>query len=164
MPGSILQINVSRGGVLKRPIPEAEVTILGIVGDACAHPAIHGGRRQALLLITSEGIEELTKLGFPLFPGALGENLTTRGLDRRTLRTGQRYRVGNVIVEITKIRSPCDTLNIYGAGIQAALYDKQVKAGDPTSHRWGLSGFYTSVLQPGRIRMGDPISLLEELA
>jgi MOSC domain-containing protein YiiM len=164
MSGSILQINVSRGGVPKRAIPEAEVNTLGIVGDACAHPAIHGGPRQALLLITSEGIEELTALGFPLFHGALGENLTTRGLDRRTLRVGQRHRIGNVIVEITKVRVPCDTLSVYGAGIQAAMYDKQVKAGDPASSRWGLSGFYTSVLQPGRIRMGDPISLLEELA
>ena len=94
VPASILQINISKGGVPKRPVPEAVVTPLGIDGDLHAHPEIHGGPIKALLLITSEGIEELKNLGFPLFHGALGENLTTCGLDRRTLRIGQRWRIG----------------------------------------------------------------------
>ncbi len=161
---SLLQINVSRGGVPKRPIPEAEVTPLGIAGDLWAHPEIHGGPRQRLLLITSEGIDELIALGFPLFYGALGENLTTRGLDRRALRIGQQWRIGEVVIEFTKIRAPCDTLSVYGPGIQQAIYDPQIKAGDPSSSRWGLSGFYAPVIQPGVIRTGDPITLLVERA
>ncbi len=161
---SLLQINVSRGGVPTRPIPEAEVTPLGIAGDLWAHPEIHGGPRQRLLLITSEGIDELIALGFPLFYGALGENLTTRGLDRRALRIGQQWRIGEVVIEFTKIRAPCDTLSVYGPGIQQAIYDPQIKAGDPSSPRWGLSGFYASVIQPGVIRTGDPITLLVERA
>jgi MOSC domain-containing protein YiiM len=159
---SIVQINVSRGGVPKRPIPSGDVTALGIAGDECAHPGIHGGPQQALLLVTSEGIEELSALGFPLYPGALGENLTTLGLDRRGLRIGQRYRIGAIIIELTKVRQPCDQLNIYGTGIQKAVYDAQVQAGDPQSPRWGLSGFYASVVQPGTIRPGDPITLLDQ--
>jgi MOSC domain-containing protein YiiM len=164
MPASLLQINVSRGGIPKRAIAEGDVTPLGVAGDSHAHPHIHGGPLQAILLITSEGIEELTAEGFPLFYGALGENLTTRGLDRRVLRAGQSWRIGQVIVELTKPRGPCDALSVYGAGIQKAVYDAQVKAGDPSSPRWGLSGFNASVLQPGPIRIGDPITLLSELA
>jgi MOSC domain-containing protein YiiM len=160
---SVLQISTSRGGVPKRAIPAGEVTPLGIVGDEHAHPEIHGGLRQALLLVTSEGIEELTALGFPLFSGALGENITTAGLDRCSLRAGQRYRVGAIIVELTQPRAPCDTLNIYGPGIQKAVYDAQVHAGDPHSPRWGLAGFYASVVLPGTIRPGDPIALLDQL-
>lgn len=163
MPGAILQINVSRGGVPKRAIPSGDVTALGIAGDECAHPGIHGGPQQALLLITSEGIAELTALGFPLYPGALGENLTSSGLDRRGLRIGQRYRVGAIIIELTKVREPCAQLNIYGPGIQKAVYDVRVQAGDPHSPRWGLGGFYASVIQPGTIRPGDPITLLDQL-
>jgi len=161
---TLVQINVSRGGVPKRAISSGDVTPLGIAGDECAHPEIHGGPQQALLLITSEGIEELTALGFPLYNGALGENLTTRGLDRRWLRVGQRYRVGAIIIELTQIRQPCDQLNVYGPGIQRAVYDAQVFAGDPQSPLWGLSGFYASVARPGTIRPGDPIILLDELA
>jgi MOSC domain-containing protein YiiM len=153
----IVQIGVSPGGIPKRAISEAEVTPGGILGDAWAHPQIHGGPNQAILLITSEGIDELVSQDFPLFPGALGENVTTRGLDRRSVRVGQRYRVGEVVLEISKRRTPCNTLNVYGVGIQAAIYDAQVQAGDPASPRWGLSGFYASVIRTGLIRVGDSI-------
>jgi MOSC domain-containing protein YiiM len=162
--GSILQINISRGGVPKRSIPEGEVNSLGIIGDEHAHPEFHGGPRQALLLITAEGIDELIAQGFPLFYGALGENITTRGLDRRWMRSGQRYRIGEIMIELTKLRQPCDQLSVYGPGIQRAVYDAPVRAGDIASPRWALGGFYASVMQTGTIRTGDPIELLEELA
>jgi MOSC domain-containing protein YiiM len=160
---SILQINISPGGVPKRPVAEALVTPLGIGGDLHAHPAIHGGPLKALLLITSEGIEELKASGFPLYYGALGENITTRGLDRRALRIGQRWRIGQIVVELTKVRTPCATIEIYGANIKDAIYDQEVKAGDPSSPRWGLSGFYASVVKGGPIWVGDPMVLLDQV-
>src|SRR5215469_7141494 len=100
MTGSIIQINISPGGIPKRSISEATVTAEGIRGDSWAHPDIHGGPNQALLLITAEGIDELVAQGFALFPGALGENLTIRGIDRRALRAGQRFRAGQVFLEL----------------------------------------------------------------
>jgi MOSC domain-containing protein YiiM len=159
MTGTVLQVNVSRGGIPKREIPHGELTAAGIAGDDWRYP-FHGGPRQAVLLITVEGIEELVAHGFPLYPGALGENLTTRGLDRHALRYGQRLRVGGATIELTKMRQPCATLNPYGSGIQAAMYDARVKDGDFASRRWGLSGFYASVVQPGTVRAGDAISLV----
>ncbi|HXR44219.1 MAG TPA: MOSC domain-containing protein [Pseudolysinimonas sp.] len=158
MNGVVLQVNVSKGGIPKTAIPSAEVTERGIDGDAWRFP-FHGGRRQAILLITIEGLEELIAKGFPLFAGALGENLTTRGLDRRALRFGQRLRAGGTEIELTRMRTPCATLNVYGSGIQAAMFDAAVQAGDPASPRWGLSGFYASVVQPGTVRPGDAITL-----
>ncbi len=139
------------------------VTPLGITGDVQAHPEVHGGPRQAILLITSEGIDELKEQGFALYHGALGENLTTLGLNRRSVRIGQRYRIGDILVEITKVRAPCETLNAY-PGVQQAIYDQEVKAGNPASPRWGLSGFYASILRAGTIHPGDPIQLLDETA
>jgi MOSC domain-containing protein YiiM len=162
---SVLQINVSPGGVPKLPIPQGVVTPLGIAGDGHAHPQIHGGPRKAILLITAEGIDELKAQGFPLYHGALGENLTTQGLDRRKIRIGQRYRIGDILLEITKLRQPCDTLSVYGLGrIQKAVYDEAVKAGNPESPRWGLGGFYAAVLRTGTIHPGDPIQLVDETA
>jgi MOSC domain-containing protein YiiM len=143
---------------------EAEVTPLGIAGDVQAHPEFHGGSEQAVLVITAEGIDELKAQGFPLFYGALGENLTTRGIDRRELRIGQRYRVGDVVIELTKLREPCNQLSVYGPGIQQALYDRQIQAGDAASPRWGLGGFYARVIRTGAIRVGAPIQLLDQLA
>ena len=160
IPASVVQVSVSRGGLPKRAIAEADVTAKGVAGDAWANPLIHGGPGQALLVISAEGTDELIGQGFALFHGALGENLTTRGLDRRAWRAGQRYRAGAAVIELTKPRWPCGALNVYGTGILAALYDTQVQANDASSPRWGLSGFYALVVQPGRVRAGDPIALL----
>lgn len=164
MEATILQVNVSPGGLPKRPIAEGHVTPLGIQGDGHRNPQVHGGPRKAVLLITSEGIEELQQSGFPLFYGALGENLTTRGLDRRGVRIGQRYRAGSAILEIVKLRAPCENLNVYGPGIQKAIYDAEVKAGNHASPRWGLSGFYAAVIEPGVVRPGDALRLLDQTA
>src|SRR5207245_4887518 len=100
------------------PVPEGFLTPLGIEGDRCGHPEIHGGPRQAVLLLASETVDELIARGFPLFYGALGENLTTRGLDRRRLRIGQQIRAGGARIEITKVRGPCPALDIYGPTLQ----------------------------------------------
>ena len=158
MTGTVLQVNISRGGIPKQAIPSGDLTAEGVTGDAWRFP-FHGGARQAVLLITMEGIDELVAQGFPLFPGALGENLTTRGLDRRALRFGHRLRVGDATIELTRMRQPCATLNVYGPGVQAAMYDARVVKGDPESPRWGLSGFYASVVEPGTVRPGDTITL-----
>lgn len=161
MGGTIVQVNVGRGGVPKYAVPSARVTPVGIDGDAFAHPQIHGGPRQALLLIAAEVLEELAARGYPVGPGSLGENVTTRGIDPRTMRIGQQYRLGpEVIVELTKVRVPCSTIEVYGSGIEAAIYDRQVKAGDVTSPHWGMSGLYASIIEPGVIRPGDPILLI----
>jgi MOSC domain-containing protein YiiM len=160
--GTVVQVNVSHGGIPKCAIPSGELTATGIAGDAWRYP-FHGGPRQAVLLITLEGIQELVAQGFPLYPGALGENLTTRGLDRRALRFRQRLRVGDATIELTKMRQPCATLDVYGPGVQKAMYDARVVKGDPESPLWGLSGFYASVVEPGTVRPGDAVHVVAEL-
>jgi MOSC domain-containing protein YiiM len=144
-------------------VPEGEIGPQGIAGDDYAHPQVHGGPRQAILLISSEAIAELVAQGYPLYPGALGENITTAGIDRMQWRAGQRWRVGQAIVEFTKLRVPCNQLSVYGPGIQQAVYDQRVNADDSSSPRWAMGGFYASVVQPGIVRPGDPISLLDQL-
>jgi MOSC domain-containing protein YiiM len=161
MTGAVIQVSVSGGGIPKRAIEEGLIAPLGIEGDRQAHPEIHGGPRQALLIISAEGIDDLVTLGFPLFYGALGENITTHGLDRRFWRIGQRWRLGTAIIEFTKLRRPCKTLSVYGPGIQKALYDTRVKADDALSPRWCLGGMYAAVVETGTVRPGDSMSLIE---
>ncbi len=160
MHGTVVQVNRSRGGVPKLPVvDDVFVSERGVDGDDWTHKKYHGGPKQALLLIAQETFDELRPLGYELFSGALGENLTVRGLDRREWRAGQRFRAGGVLLELTKLRVPCSALDPYGKGIQATLYDKLCKAGDPSSPVWARGGFYASVLQPGTVRAGDIISL-----
>src|SRR5215471_9290604 len=137
MRGTVLQVSVSNGGLPKYPVAEAEVNSLGLTSDRHRNNFVHGGPRKAVLLVTSEGIDELTAAGFALYPGALGENITTQGLDRRRMRIGQRYRIGEVILQITKLREPCWNLSVYGNTLSKAVYDSRVDDGDATSPRWG---------------------------
>jgi len=101
---------------------------------------------------------------FPLFFGALGENFTTRGLDFRQLRIGDQLRAGGARLEITKIRTPCSQLDVYGASLGGEIYDPQVRRGDYTSPRWGMSGFYARVTSPGPVATGDIIAVEAMLA
>ena len=161
---TILQLNLSAGGLPKRSVPSSFITPLGLEGDRQAHPAIHGGPWKAVLIIAAETVEELQGRGYPVFFGALGENLTTRGLPIRDLRIGDRLRAGGATLEITVPRGPCLQLDVYGPSIKDAIYDSRVRDLDPTSSRWGMSGFYTKVVEPGPVQAGDIIAVVGTLA
>ena len=161
MTGTIIQVSLSLGGLPKRPVGGGFLGPLGLEGDRYAHPHIHGGPDKAVLIIDAEGIDELAAAGYPVFYGALGENLTTRGLDRRQFRIGQRLRAGGAVLEVTRIRVPCATLDVYGPAIQQEIYDLRVQAGDAESPRWARSGVYARVLVPGPVHTDDIIMLVD---
>jgi MOSC domain-containing protein YiiM len=159
MQGTIVQVSISPGGLPKHSIAEGLVSSLGIAGDVHAHPNIHGGPRKAILIIASEVVDDLIARGYPLFYGALGENLTTRGLAIRDLRTGDQLRAGDALLEITQPRGPCTALHVYGESLKTEIYDARVKALDVSSPRWGMSGLYARVVEPGAVRVNDIIQV-----
>jgi MOSC domain-containing protein YiiM len=55
-------------------------------------------------------------------------------------------------------------MDIYGPTIKQEVYDQRVKALDHTSPRWGMSGFYLSVVDPGPVSTGDIIAVVAQLA
>lgn len=149
--GVVLQVNISAGGVPKRPIERASVSRLGIEGDKHLY-RLHGGPRKALLLMASELIDALAAEGFSVYYGALGENLCTKGLDHLKWRAGQRYWVGSALIELTEARAPCSKLNAYGKGIQKRI----LRAG-------GESGYYAAVLEEGMVQAGDIIRMVDSV-
>ena len=163
MPGAIVQVSISCGGLPKRSVPEGLITSLGLDGDRHAHPGIHGGRDKAILLIASEVVNDLIGRGYPLYYGALGENLTTRGIAIRDLRVGDQLRAGAALLQITAPRGPCSALQVYGPTLKTEIYDDRVKARDAASPRWGMSGFYARVLEGGLVRPDDSIELVASL-
>jgi MOSC domain-containing protein YiiM len=148
----ILQISISPGGVPKTAIARAEACALGIVGDGHRF-RLHGGRDKALLMMASETIDALRAEGWPVFYGALGENLTTAGLDHSTWRSRQRFKIGEVLLELTTPREPCRTLDRYGRGIKKRLREK-----------WGESGFYAAVLEGGVVTPDAIIEIVEPVS
>lgn len=107
-------------------------------------------------LIHSELFEELARHGFAVTPGAMGENLTTRGIDLLGLSRGTRLRLGkDALVELTGLRNPCRQIddNI-GKGATAATLDK---AEDGSLVR--KAGVMAVVLDGGEVQAGDPIEI-----
>jgi len=158
--GTIVQVNTSRGGLPKRAVPGGFISEMGLEGDEHAHAGIHGGPQRAILLASAEIIDDLAGRGYPLFYGALGENLTMLGISIRRLRIGDRLAAGDALLEITQPRGPCSAIQVYGESLKDQIYDARVKALDSDSPRWGMSGFYARVVEPGYVRTNDSIRLL----
>lgn len=106
----IFQINVSEGGVPKRPLPQAEVNELGITIDKQIHTKVHGGPERALCLYSLERIQALQSEGHPIYPGSVGENITVSGLNWDDVVPGVRLHLGQVVVEITSYAAPCNLI------------------------------------------------------
>jgi MOSC domain-containing protein YiiM len=147
--GHIVQVNISRGGVPKLPVETARVSTLGIEGDKHLY-RFHGGPQKALMLMAAELIDTLTAEGFSVYYGAMGENLTVKGLPYSGWRPGQRYRAGTALIEFTEPRAPCSKLRPYGKGIEKRILRAP-----------GESGFYAAVLEGGIIQPGDTIQLVD---
>lgn len=164
MAGILKQINRSNGGVPKLAIPgPAMLTEAGVEGDRQRDLRYHGGPRKAVLMLASEVIDALAAR-FPVYAGALGENLTVGGLDPHAWRAGQRYRIGEAVIELTALRVPCANLHVYGISIGGELYDSQCKAGDIASPHWGYGGFYARVVRAGLLTPGAVVALESDLA
>ncbi len=146
----IFQINMSSGGVPKRPVAVAEVTDGGLTGDWQQNRRFHGGPDRALSLFALEHIVALQAEGHPIYPGATGENLTIAGLDWPSLKPGMRLRLGaEVEIELTSYVTPCRT-------IAAAFRDEAFTVISEKLHP-GRARLYARVLHPGAIHIGDPV-------
>jgi MOSC domain-containing protein YiiM len=138
---------------------------LGVEGDAHLGPTVKHRSRVAkdptvpnlrqVHLIHAELIDELEAAGFRVRPGAMGENVTTRGVDLLGLPTGARLHLGAAaVVEVTGLRNPCRQLNTFQPGLMNATLDR-----DPYGNLVRKAGIMGVVLAGGEVRPGDPIAV-----
>jgi MOSC domain-containing protein YiiM len=151
--GRLDSINVSRGGVPKRPIPEAAITADGVEGDRQRDRRYHGGPDRAVTLFSTERIAALQAEGHPIAAGSTGENLTVSGVDWTRATPGARFEIGEVRLEITRYATPC-------ANIAGSFAGEDIARVGHKAHP-GWSRVCARVLVPGRVRIGDTAILLE---
>ena len=151
--GRIVQISVSPGGVPKRPVESARVTIDGVAGDAHRDHEHHGGPDRAVCLYSMDAIRALVAEGHTVAPGTLGENVTLEGLEWSRVEPGVRVLLGDaVLLEVARYTSPC-------FNIKAAFVGGEFARVSQKRHP-GWSRVYTRVLREGTIRAGDPARLV----
>lgn len=153
MIGRVVSVNVSTGGVPKRPIDGAWVGRLGLDADGHESPK-HGGPDAAVCLYGTDAIARVSADGHTAFPGAFGENLTVEGLDWAALASGDLLAIGDdgLELELTKTATPCDKQAHWFVG--GAIERISVKR-FPADARW-----YARVRQEGRVTSGDTVLVL----
>lgn len=136
---------------------------LGVEGDAHLGTTVKHRSRVArnpaapnlrqVHLIHAELHDELASSGFRVAPGAMGENLTTRGIDLLGLPAGTRLRIGaEAVVEVTGLRNPCTQLDGLQPGLMAATLDR-----DAEGRLIRKAGVMAIVVAGGVVRPGDRV-------
>ena len=135
----------------------------GVEGDAhCGARVKHRSRVAAdpdqpnlrqVHLIAGELLAELAELGFEVEPGALGENVTTTGVDLLALPSGTLLEIGREArLELTGLRNPCAQIERFRPGLLA-----RVASRDEEGRLVRRAGVMAIVRAGGRIAEGDPI-------
>ena len=55
----------------------------------------------AIMILSMDVINQLQLEGWPVMPGDLGENLTLDNVNYKSLKTGNKYKIGNVELQIS---------------------------------------------------------------
>jgi len=114
----------------------------GIEGDAHA-----GNWHRQVSLLGLEKIEAFRERGAEVEFGAFGENLVIEGFDFRNLPVGTRFRIGDVLLEMTQIGKECHT--------HCAIYHM---VGDCIMPREGV---FAKVLEGGEVKVGDEVTEIQ---
>ena len=150
--GTVVSVNVSRGGVPKRRVSGANLSLLGLEGDGQDDTKHHGGPDRAVCIYSLERIHSLQSEGHPIDVGTVGENITVEGIDWDLVVPGVRLQVGDgVVLEVDSFTDPCKTIR--GSFIDG----KFVRISQKLHPGW--SRVYARVLSEGQIHFGDPVEL-----
>ena len=139
--GRIVSVNIStETGTSKTPVPEIEITALGVAQDAHAGP----GNRQVSML-SSESIDRFAaNAGRTFSRGDFAENITTAGIDLSDTGLLDQFHIGEIRLEVAQLGKKC-----HGDG--CAIFQEVGKCVMPRE------GIFCRVLQGGVAKENDPI-------
>src|SRR5262245_47078274 len=95
--------------------------------------------RRQILMISGSVLDDLK-----LEPGTVFENVVVDGLDVMSLTDGQRFRIGEVLFEVTIPCEPCGMMERIQSGLRQELKDRR--------------GMFARVITPGTVHVGDSVS------
>ena len=144
---------LKRTAIDKRPVDGAvHVHHYGVGHDEIADLQHHGGPVQAVYAYAREDLAVWESvLGREIRAGQFGENLTTYGIDLNAARAGERWRVGGALLELSGVRIPC---SVFQGFIDERHWVKRFTVE-------GRPGAYFRVLEPGPVKAGDAIEVVE---
>jgi MOSC domain-containing protein YiiM len=167
MPAIVTAVSRSRSHTFSKrnELMISLVAGLGIEGDAHMGKKVKHRYRAAkepdapnlrqVHLMHEELFDELRASGFNVGPGAIGENVTTRGIDLLALPRGARLRLGpEAVIEITGLRNPCWQIDAFQRGLTAAVLGRA-----PDGRLIRKAGVMAIVIFGGDVKVGDVITV-----
>ena len=168
MQGFVIAVSRNARHKFSKPVCDSITLIAGhgVAGDAHMGVTVKHRSRvrrdptqpnlRQVHLIHAELIEELQAQGFAVSPGAMGENITTRGIDLLALPQGARLHIGEeAVVEVTGLRNPCTQLDGIQAGLMNAVLERD--ADGQLIRKAGVMGV---VRAGGTVRPEDVITVV----
>ena len=157
MHGTVVAIHIKpetpgERGLPKQPVVRARITTTGLAGDfnRFRHEELHDDPDSAILLLPQETLDDLVREGWPVAPGHVGENLTTRGIPYAEFVSGRRFIVGTAELEVTRACTPCN--NLY-----ELPYVGKARGAEFMKTMIGRRGWYARVVREGDVVVGAPI-------
>jgi MOSC domain-containing protein YiiM len=138
-------------GIYKSPVAgPVRVEGVNVAGDDQADRRVHGGMHKAVYAYASEDYEWWSrKLGRAVGAGTFGDNLTTETVDLGDAVVGQRWRINDVVLEVSEPRMPC-----YKLGIR--MEDPDFPVAFAAADR---PGSYLRIIEEGSLTAGDRIEI-----
>jgi MOSC domain-containing protein YiiM len=139
-------------GIFKNPVTgPIRLAADGIPGDVIVDSKHHGGVDQAVYAYSSDDYGWWAEqTGKEYFAGQFGENLTIRGLPS-DMHVGDRLLIGEVVLEVTAPRIPCNTFALRMADPGFGM----------TFRKAERPGIYFRVLNEGEVSAGDAVTCVE---
>jgi molybdopterin adenylyltransferase len=138
---TVVSVNSSeKKGTIKLPVPTIQLSDIGVMGDA------HSGHwhRQVSMLAEESILKFSETAGRKINYGEFAENITTHGIAVHFTHPLDRFRIGEVELEVTQIGKKChgESCNIFKE-VGNCVMPKE--------------GIFCRVLKPGNIKAGDQI-------
>lgn len=141
--GKIIGLCISE----KRGTQKTEVGEVNLIKDWGLEGDAHGGKwHRQVSLLSYDKIQEFRARGAEVELGAFGENIIVEGIDFRSLPVGSRFRVGDVLLEMTQIGKECHS--------HCQIYKK---VGDCIMPREGV---FAEVIEGGHLKVGDEMEVI----
>ena len=136
---------------------EGPVALAGVnlAGDDQADRNVHGGADKVVYAYAREDLDWWAgELGREVEDGAMGENLTLRGVDVTGAVVGERWRVGTAVLQVSEPRTPCWKLGL-------RMDDPRFPRRFAAARR---PGAHLRLLQPGVLQIGDSVTVQQRPA
>ncbi len=154
-PSAIVKTSIS--DITQIRPAEVQCNPLGLEGDEQADRVAHGGLEQAVYCYPTEHYTQwqaqlpwLRDLDSPPW-GMVGENLCLQGITEEQVFIGDQIQIGETCrLVVTRPRIPCSKFNARMRSNQAVKIMVQQS----------LSGWYCRVLSSGKIKAGDPFTVI----